>query len=211
MINEVFLKQGNKHLQLEWLSSIACCRNRVQHCSVTSSIAIATWTTCRVWGLRTRSVLHCTVSLIKFLSVVGCFAVLILDVGLAAGLIMTLCWLDIEALCRRQRTHGSNAAAQHVVDWGPVSQESRRCSVSMSADAHVHLRICLLPAEKQSVHYIWGIVMLAVAFNSVYFFVWLVDLYRIRYSLYVWYWQSYFLYDINLFITRPFSLKDYQT
>jgi len=56
------------------------------------------------------------VSLIKFLSVVGCFAVLILDVGLAAGLIMTLCWLDIEALCRRQRTHGSNAAAQHVVD-----------------------------------------------------------------------------------------------
>ena len=50
------------------------------------------------------------------------------------------------ALRRGERAHGGDAAAQHVVDRGAVPQEGRRRALSVPADAHVHLRLCVLPA-----------------------------------------------------------------
>jgi len=73
---------------------------------------------------------------------------------------MRLCWLAVEVVCWCQRTHGNDATAQHVVDWSPVSQESCRRSLSVPTNAHVHLRVCLLPAQKQPVTYIRGIIVL---------------------------------------------------
>jgi len=79
-----------------------------------------------------------------------------------------LCWLAVEALCWRQRAHGSNATAQHVMDWSPVSQESCWRSLSVPTDAHVHIRICLLLAEKQPVNYIWGRIILLLLHVNLY-------------------------------------------
>ena len=44
---------------------------------------------------------------------------------------------------------GGDAASQHVLDRGPVPKESSRHPVSMSTDAHVHLRLRFLPPQEQ--------------------------------------------------------------
>ena len=45
---------------------------------------------------------------------------------------------------------GGDAAAQHVVDRGPVPEEGRRHPVRVQEDPHVHLRLRILSQEKQS-------------------------------------------------------------
>lgn len=50
-----------------------------------------------------------------------------------------------------QREDGGDAATQHELDRGAVSQESRRYTVPVQTDADVHLRVRVLSAEEQSV------------------------------------------------------------
>ena len=51
---------------------------------------------------------------------------------------------------------GGDAAAQHVLDRGPVPQEEPRHPLRVSPDPHVHLRLCLLSEEEQPVRHIRG-------------------------------------------------------
>lgn len=50
-----------------------------------------------------------------------------------------------------QGENGGDAAAQHVLDRGAVPEEGRRHSVPVPTNADVHLRVCVLPAQEQSV------------------------------------------------------------
>ena len=49
---------------------------------------------------------------------------------------------------------GGDAAAQHVLDRGPVPQEEPRHPLRVSPDPHVHLRLCLLSEEEQPVRHL---------------------------------------------------------
>lgn len=53
-----------------------------------------------------------------------------------------------QALCSGEAEDGGNAAAQHVVDWGAVPEESSRRPLPVSCHTHVHLRLCLLPQKE---------------------------------------------------------------
>lgn len=61
--------------------------------------------------------------------------------------------LRAQALRSGQAEDGGDAAAQHVLDRGAVSEEGRGRAVPVPLHTHVHLRLCLLPQEEQPVHY----------------------------------------------------------
>lgn len=61
-----------------------------------------------------------------------------------------------QAVCLNQGENGGDAAAQHVLDWSTVPEKGCGHLVPVQADAHVHLRLCLLPEEKQPVCDFWG-------------------------------------------------------
>jgi hypothetical protein len=50
----------------------------------------------------------------------------------------------------------NNIKCCFVIFLGPVPQEGSRHPVSMSPNSDVHLRICLLSQQKQSICDIWG-------------------------------------------------------
>lgn len=51
---------------------------------------------------------------------------------------------------------GGDAAAQHVLDRGPVPQEESGHPLRVPPDSHVHLCLCLLFEEKQQSANFWG-------------------------------------------------------
>lgn len=57
----------------------------------------------------------------------------------------------ISAVCLCKRQNGRNATAEHVLDRGTVSENCCGYLVSVSANSYVHLCVCLLSEEKQSV------------------------------------------------------------
>lgn len=61
-----------------------------------------------------------------------------------------------QALRSGQAENGGDAAAQHVLDRGAVPEEGCGRAVPVPLNAHVHIRLCLLPQEEQPIHYFWG-------------------------------------------------------
>ena len=60
---------------------------------------------------------------------------------------------------------GGDAAAQHVLDRGPVPQEEPRHPLRVPPDPHVHLRLRLLLEEEQPVRYLRGMSMVIKSFS----------------------------------------------
>lgn len=54
------------------------------------------------------------------------------------------------------RKNGRNATAQHVLDRGAILTQGRRSALPVPPNAHVHLRVCLLPETKQSFDHFRG-------------------------------------------------------